>query len=286
MKYLVLGACGMAGHLLAAYFAEQGAEVVGFARRESPACSTLVGDARDAVRLRQVILDVRADVVVNAVGVLNRAVDRHLADGIYLNSFLPHFVAECCDEAGSRFVHISTDCVFSGARGGYVETDVPDAASWYGRSKALGEVVDGAHLTIRTSIVGPELNPRGVGLFHWFMQQRGAVQGYAHVLWTGVTTLELARFLWSLRDAELTGLVHLTNGEPIAKLDLLKQFNAYRRTPVAIRPAEQPASDKSLVTARALPRGYAVPTYAAMAEAQAAWIARHAAWYPWYEVSV
>ncbi|MCI7056328.1 MAG: SDR family oxidoreductase [Selenomonas bovis] len=284
--YLILGACGMAGHMLAAYLSEQGAEVVGFARHESPVCRIVLGDARDEARLRQVITEVHADVVINAIGVLNRAVDRHLANGIYLNSFLPHFAAECCDAVGSQFLHISTDCVFSGRRGGYVETDVPDETSWYGRTKALGEVVDGNHLTIRTSIIGPELNPQGVGLFHWFMQQRGSVAGYAQVAWSGVTTLELAKFIWRLRTEELTGLYHLTNNEKIAKRDLLKLFNAYRSHPVEIRSQEDPVSDKSLCSMREGLSGYAVPSYTQMVEEQAAWIAAHAALYPEYEVRV
>jgi dTDP-4-dehydrorhamnose reductase len=284
--YLILGACGMAGHMLAAYLSEQGAEVVGFARHESPVCRTVLGDARDETRLRQVLAEVHADVVINAIGVLNRAVDRHLANGIYLNSFLPHFAAECCDAVGSRFVHISTDCVFTGARGGYVETDVPDETSWYGRTKALGEVVDSSHLTIRTSIIGPELNAQGVGLFHWFMQQSAPVQGYARVDWSGVTTLELARFVWMLRDAELTGLYHLTNNEKISKLELLRLFDAHRAHPIEISPAEEPVSDKSLRSTREAPGGYTVPSYARMVDEQAEWIAAHAELYPAYEVRV
>ena len=284
MRYLILGCCGMAGHMLGAYLQEQGAEVIGFARRDNHICKTEIGDARDTDRLHQVIVDARADVVVNAIGILNRAVDINIANGIYINSYLPHFAARSAAEAGSMFFHLSTDCVFSGQRGGYNESDLPDEVSWYGRTKALGEVTAGEHgLTIRTSIVGPEINSSGVGLFHWFMQQTDTVQGYREVFWSGVTTLELAKFIWFLRATDYKGLLHLSNNHKISKYNLLSLFNRYRRQQVHIVPVDEPVSDKTLFCTQSV-AGYHVPTYEKMIDDQANWIKSHEELYSMYEV--
>lgn len=137
MKYLILGVNGMAGHMIAEYLQEQGQSVFGFARRESPICPTFVGDACDRTVLSRMLESDNFDYVINCVGKLNQAVDRGLSEGIYLNSVLPHFLAEQLQATEAKLIHISTDCVFNGTRGAYMEHDQPDADSYYGRSKAL-----------------------------------------------------------------------------------------------------------------------------------------------------
>ena len=169
MKYLILGVNGMAGHMVAQYLLEQKHDVTGFAKKESAICKTIIGDACRKDELLDAITADDFDVVVNCIGVLNTAVDKKLSDGIYLNSVFPHFLAEKLENTKSKLIHISTDCVFEGTKGKYTEEDLPDATSYYGRSKALGEVCDNRNLTIRTSIIGPELKENGIGLFHWFM---------------------------------------------------------------------------------------------------------------------
>src|SRR5690606_27782525 len=107
-------------------------------------------------------------------------------------------------------IHISTDCVFSGKKGDYIETDQKDGSSVYAQSKSLGEITGDNILTIRTSIIGPELKNNGIGLFHWFMSQQGQIQGYSNVFWNGVTTLELAKVIHRLINKQMDGLIHIT----------------------------------------------------------------------------
>ena len=111
MKFLVLGSGGMAGHVMALYLKEAGEEVSGLARHIVSVCPTITGNARDEELLSNVI-DGGFDVVINCIGILNKNVDNDLPNGIYINSYLPHFLAKCCDKTGAKLIHISTDCVF------------------------------------------------------------------------------------------------------------------------------------------------------------------------------
>lgn len=276
MRFLILGANGMAGHAAALYLRERGHEVTGFARTPGPACEkTVIGDALDREAVRGAIETQRPDVVVNVIGILNKQVDANPANGIYLNSCLPHELAAYCSAAGCKLIHISTDCVFSGKTGGYTEASVPDETSLYGRSKHLGEVDYGNHLTFRTSIIGPELKAGGVGLFHWFMGQAGTVNGFTRVLWSGVTTIQLAAAIEQAAAENLTGLYHLSNNEKISKYDLLCQWNRRcRARKAAISPVDEPVSDKTLLCTRR-DFSYRVPSYEAMTEELSAWIRRH-----------
>ena len=280
MKYLILGVNGMAGHMIAAYLQEQGQSVLGFARNKSPICPTRVGDIRDQAVLEQLLEADAFDYVINCIGVLNQAVDRNLSEGIYLNSVLPHLLAERLQAKKAKLIHISTDCVFEGTKGHYTEQDWPDAKSYYGRSKALGEVIDDRNLTVRTSIVGPELKPDGIGLLHWFMSQVGTVNGFDRVIWSGVTTLQMAKFI--LQDAEKpqTGLYHLVNNETISKYDLLQMFNQNcRQSLIKINRDSTPRCDKSLLnTYPSVP----VPSYEEMVKELAEWMGRHAELYRQY----
>jgi len=282
MRFLIMGANGMAGHAAALYLRERGHEVAGFAKRTSPVCETVTGDARDREAVARAIREQRPDVVVNCIGVLNARVDENLADGIYLNSFLPHELARRCDEARCKLIHISTDCVFSGKTGAYTEDSVPDETSFYGRTKYLGEVIGGRHLTFRTSIVGPELKDGGVGLFHWFMGQKGPVNGFAGVLWSGVTTIQLAAAVERAAEEDLRGLYQLSNNQKISKYELLRLFGQYcREDRIEILPREEPVNDKTLVCTRR-DFSYRVPDYEAMVMEMAAWIQSHGELYRRY----
>lgn len=168
-----------------------------------------------------------ADVVVNAVGVIKQAPGLDDAiDTVRINALLPHELAAECAETGARLVHVSTDCVFSGRRGGYSEDDLPDPVDFYGRSKLLGELA-GPALTLRTSIIGPELQ-RHASLLDWFLKQpQTSVRGFSNAIYTGITTLEFARLLAEIiiPDPTLRGLYHVAS-EPISKLDLLRKVAA------------------------------------------------------------
>ncbi len=284
MRILVFGANGMAGHMAGTYLREAGHEIIGYSRTPCECCSQWVqGDVLDQRHIRQVLKENKFDAVVNAVGVLNTKVDEDLWEGIYINSAFPHLVAECLKGSEARLIHISTDCVFSGKEGKYAETSQPDADTYYGRSKALGEVKDDKNLTLRTSIIGPELKADGVGLLHWFLNQAGTVSGYQRVIWSGVTTLELAKAIEAAINQNISGLYHLVNNRWIAKYELLKLFNKHMRGgQVEIRPDGRVISDKSLINTRT-DFQYTVPGYEEMIEELAGWMKQHKGLYPLYQ---
>lgn len=272
MKYLILGCNGMAGHMIAKYLIECGHDVIGIARQDSQFCKTMIGDVTDKEFLSTALGEEGYDIVINCVGVLNKAVDARPAAGIYINSVLPHLIAELLSEKRTKLIHISTDCVFSGKKGSYTEEDIPDAESLYGRSKAIGEVIDDKNLTLRTSIIGPELKENGIGLFHWFMKQETEVSGYSKVIWSGVTTLQLAKVIEQIANDNLTGLYHLVNNENINKYELLGLFNQYcREKKIRILEKSDIINDKSLRNNR---KDYIikVPSYKAMIQEMAQWI--------------
>lgn len=272
MKYLILGCNGMAGHMIAKYLIECGHDVTGIARQDSQICKTTIGDVTDKGFLSEALGKESYDIAVNCIGVLNKAVDARPAQGIYINSVLPHLIAELLSEKKTKLIHISTDCVFSGKKGCYTEEDAPDAESLYGRSKAIGEVIDKKNLTLRTSIIGPELKENGIGLFHWFMKQETEVSGYSKVIWSGVTTLQLAKVIEQIASDNLTGLYHLVNNESINKYELLGLFNQYcRKKKIGILEKSDIINDKSLRNSR---KDYIikVPSYEAMIQEMAQWI--------------
>lgn len=281
--FLVLGVNGMAGHLIAQYLKEQGHAVHGFARQESDVCETTIGDATCKEDIRYVLHAQVYDYVINCIGVLNQSVDEHPADGIYLNSVLPHFLAEELANTDTKLIHISTDCVFEGTKGCYSELDIPDATSYYGRSKALGEVIDDRNLTIRTSIIGPELKSNGVGLFHWFMMQSGQIKGYQKVIWSGVTTLQLAKAIAQDCENPQTGLYHLVNNEFISKHNLLELFDRYcRQNHILIHEESFTVSNKTLVNTRS-EQPLQVPSYETMVREMSDWIRNHPDLYQQYK---
>jgi dTDP-4-dehydrorhamnose reductase len=220
----------------------------------------------DDVSRRDVLEKLRPDVVVNAVGVVKQAPE--VADRIAtvrINSLLPHQLAQECQEVGARLVHVSTDCVFSGKRGLYSEDDTPDPVDFYGRSKLLGEVGD-PHLTLRTSIIGPELT-RHSSLLAWFLGQDGqVVRGFARAIYSGVTTVEFAGFLREvvLTAPELSGLYQLSS-DPISKYDLLQLVaDVYGWTGEIVRD-EDFACDRSMTGDRlTAATGYRPPTWPEM----------------------
>jgi len=188
--------------------------------------------------------------VINCVGLT-----KHLPDGnnpasaIAINALLPHKLAEVCDRVGARFIHISTDCVFSGKRGNYLETDFADAEDIYGRTKLLGEVNQVGHLTIRTSIIGHE-NHSKLSLLEWFLSQK-ACKGYARAIFSGLPTVVFARIIKDIiiPNIKLTGLYHVS-AAPIAKYDLLRLIAAIYNHHVDLAIDRDFVIDRSLNSAK------------------------------------
>ena len=247
-KILILGAAGMAGHVIAECLSQKSeCEIIQCAR--SPLTpDTIVLDVTEFSKVEDVLRDEKPDVVVNCVGMLVQASQDRVDQAILVNSYLPHFLSKLGREYGFKLIHISTDCVFSGNRGGYSEDDFRDGDTAYARTKALGEVINDVDLTLRTSIIGPELKQEGTGLLHWFLMQKGDIKGYTKVYWSGVTTLELAKAVDHCIYKGVTGLVNLTMNRKISKYELLVECQkVWNHNKVRIIPDDAPVSDKSLV---------------------------------------
>lgn len=283
MKFLIFGCNGMAGHMISQYLHEQGHEVLGFARRASAYVPSVTGDAEDTVFVRDVIRRGSFDTVVNCIGVLNQEAERNKSRAIFLNGYFPHFLADITSETGTQVVHISTDCVFSGKRGGYTEADICDGETFYDRTKALGELEDGKNLTLRNSIIGPDINPEGIGLLNWFMKQKHEVNGYTKTIWTGQTTLQLARTIEAGAMERAHGLYNMVPDQTISKYELLRLMNRYlRMDEITIHPVAGVNTDKSLIRTR-FDFDWKIPGYETMMEELAAWMRVHAKMYPHYE---
>ncbi|MFC0329319.1 dTDP-4-dehydrorhamnose reductase family protein [Paenibacillus sepulcri] len=277
MKLLIVGGHGMAGHMLVRYFRmERGFEVVYTARSPIHGDEGIFLDAQDGDAVAAVIRKQRPDVIINAVGILNQDAEDHPLTAYTVNGLLPHWLGHLADETDARLIHISSDCVFSGRSGGYRESDITDGTSVYARSKALGELEHSRHLTIRTSIIGPEIRANGIGLLQWFLQQEGTVSGYARVMWNGVTTLELAKAIsYAIARPSIGGLIHLTAGETVSKLTLLKLFREYfNRERLTILPDDEITIDRTLVSTREDWR-YEAPRFAVMIAELAEWMAEN-----------
>ncbi len=283
MKFFVLGCNGMAGHIISLYLQEQGYDVLGFGRKSSAYVKSISGDARDASLLREILNEGKFDTVINCIGILNQFAEQNKALATYLNAYLPHFLAEVTANSDTQVIHMSTDCVFSGKRGEYTEDSFRDGETFYDRSKALGELEDEKNITLRNSIVGPDINPNGIGLLNWFMKQEETVNGYTGAIWTGQTTLQLAKTMEVAAREKAHGLYNMVPDQAISKYDLLRLFNHYlRNDSIRILPVEGVAADKSLKRTR-FDFAYRVPDYDVMVAELAEWIMRHKGMYPHYK---
>ena len=284
MRFLVLGCNGMAGHTISLYLKEQGHEVFGFDLRPSSLIESIAGNAMDAKFIKELIGFNKFDTVINCIGLLNQYAENNKAGATYLNSYFPHFLAQITEGTDTQVIHMSTDCVFSGKRGQYTEDDLRDGTTFYDRSKALGELEDDKNITLRNSIVGPDINPKGIGLLNWFMQQQGEVSGYTGAMWTGQTTLQLAKTMEIAAKEKAHGLFNTVPDRSISKCDLLGLFNKYiRKEKVTIVPVNKMAADKSLKRTR-WEFDYKIPDYEQMVSELADWIYAHKALYPHYNL--
>lgn len=282
MKFLVLGATGMAGHTIAIYLCEQGHDVTTYARTPFPFGNHIMGDVMDAIFLRSLLVDHDFDVVINCIGVLNEACTVYPAQSIWLNSYLPHAIVSLLENRQTKLIHLSTDCVFSGKNAPYYETSIGDGETFYDRTKGLGEIEHNKHLTFRNSIIGPDLKNDGIGLFNWFMQQKGPIHGYTGAIWTGVTTLTLAKAIERAVQEDLTGLYHLVNTTNISKYDLLQLLNKhFMDSNIKILPHRLVNVNKTLMNTRN-DFSFVVPGYEEMIVEMKDWMLQHKDLYPHY----
>ncbi|MGE3680847.1 MAG: dTDP-4-dehydrorhamnose reductase family protein [Bdellovibrionales bacterium] len=229
IKVLILGSSGMLGHALFNRLSED-FEVFGWQRSDkkitlNPHWSerVITGlEMSDTVAVEAKVRKLKPDYVINCMGVIKQFKRTPRAEFVAVNSMWPHTLDAICSHAGVKLIHFSTDCVFDGAKGNYVESDPPSASDDYGLSKYLGEVISGSEaLTLRTSIIGHEIG-RSLSLIDWFLTQRTSVQGFRQAIYTGLPTVEVADFLrrYMHNSWDLKGLYHLCS-HPISKYDLL-----------------------------------------------------------------
>jgi dTDP-4-dehydrorhamnose reductase len=274
VKILVFGGDGMLGHQVAGRFSVANEVVATVRKPPSSEVSRALANCRIVpnveVRISetwvQVLRDVRPDVVVNCVGIVkHRAASTDPIASIEVNSLLPHRLASACASSGARLIHISTDCVFSGERGGYSESDNPDPVDLYGRTKLVGEVSGTNCLTIRTSMIGLELANYS-GLVEWFLRQNGEVRGYRRAIWSGLTTSELARVIETISRAhrEIDGIWHVASA-PISKFDLLEALGRHLGRRNSVVPDESVVINRSLNSERfRMATGYESPPHDVM----------------------
>lgn len=276
MKVMVLGARGMLGHLLTTYLEEGGHDVLAVSRRGTFGRVPIAVDLEDWPALQSQIEIHKPSWIVNAAGFLNDEVDEFSSSAILVNSYLPRKLADTGQMMGFRLITVGSDCVFQGDRGNYIVTDSPDSVTAYGKTKHLGEVSTNRDLTIRTSIIGPEIDPEGRGLLQWFMAQDTEADGWTSAVWTGLTTLELAKVIDAVVSGNLdqAGLWHCVPGNSITKYELLQVMNqTFKNETIRVNSVSGLSHDRSLVNDR--PNAWRVPGYSEMMKELRGWVTEH-----------
>lgn len=285
MKILVLGAGGMAGHVVSLYLREHGHTVDTLSARNKLDNNTKLIDATNKPALEETLSSNQYDSVINCIGLLVKASEERKDLATYLNSHLPHFLENYYRNTTTKVIHLSTDCVFSGKNAPYKEDSSYDGDLFYDRSKALGEIINDKDLTFRMSIIGPDIQQNGTGLFNWFYAQSGDINGFTGSIWSGITTIELARGIHAALEQNITGLYHLVPVENISKYDLLRLFcEIFDRKDINVKPTEGISADKTLFNTRT-DFDFSVKDYSAMINDMKLWIQEHASIYPQYKES-
>jgi dTDP-4-dehydrorhamnose reductase len=277
MNIVILGVSGMLGSTLFRYLSlKEEYQIYGTARSLS-AIEALPAELKNKVNFLDCqnpahFLDwlslVRADVVINCIGIIKQLKEsENPLDSIKINALFPHELAKICKEISARLIHFGTDCVFTGSRGGYDEESLPDATDLYGLTKLLGEVKGENCLTLRTSIIGHELNTHH-SLLDWFLSQSSEVSGYTHAIFSGLPTFEVARVLdqFVLPRKNMQGLYHLS-GDLIDKYSLLTKIKRIYKKDIVIKPYDDFVINRSLNSSRfRLETGYETLSWDKMIE--------------------
>ena len=229
-------------------------------------------DAANIDKIRRIIRNTKPTVIINAIGIIKQLpAAENVVEALTINSILPHKLSEMANDYNSRFITISTDCVFRGEKGNYTEEDTSDAKDLYGKSKNLGEVKTGNCLTLRTSIIGRELSSRH-SLVEWFLGNHGKkVKGYVNAVYSGFPTVVFAGIIANLivKHPNLHGLYHVSS-DPINKYDLLQLINDKFQLKIEIEPDLDYKIDRSLNSSKFRKEtGFAPPEWKEMIEIMA-----------------
>lgn len=264
LKVLVLGSTGLIGHQVFNYLDNNKYQLFNISYRKKLNDQTILCDVRNHDDFVKKIKSISPDIIVNCIGILIKGANENPENAIYINSYMPHMLMKLSDKISCKLIHISTDCVFSGEKTTpYRELDFKDGKDTYAKTKGLGEIVNNKHLTLRTSVIGPELKANGEELFHWFMNQNKEINGYTKAIWSGVTTLILAKAVnWAI-DNKITGLYHVTNNKSIDKFTLLNLIKKYTQKNISIIPFDKKILNKSFIDTRK-ELGFVIPDYEIM----------------------
>jgi len=269
-KIIVLGANGMAGHVVYNYLSSfRKFKVYNTARTQYKDDTIIMRVGTPEVdKVIEFIKKEKIDYVINCIGLLLPACKGNFQEALMINTLFPHILERhfkiFTPYSNTKLIHLSTDCVFSGQKGLYSATDEPDGTGEYATTKIGGEVVNTKDLTIRMSIIGKELKTNGTGLFHWFMKQTGTIKGYTGALWSGMTTLELAKAIERIISTkpELSGLYQLAPDYSISKYDLLKLIQIiWKKHDVTIEPYDGKVCNKILINSRDKGFKYKFPVF-------------------------
>ncbi len=285
LKVLVLGSTGLIGHQVYSYLnATKKYELFNITYRKKLNEKTILCDIRNDKQFLETIREISPDIIINCIGILIKGANLDPENAIFINAFMPHRLKKLADGLGAKLIHISTDCVFSGEKGeSYIEDDLKDGKDTYAKSKGLGEIISENHLTLRTSVIGPELKTDGEELFHWFMSQSGKIDGFTGAIWSGVTTIQLAKAVnWAIQN-KITGLYHVTNNEFISKYDLLCLIKKHFKKSIEINPIIGKNINKSFIDTRK-ERDYTIPNYDTMVEEMKEWVLNNRELYKHYEL--
>ena len=257
MKILIVGANGMIGSAIYKRLHDESSlRVFGGIRNLSdkeffsaPLQENLVdcGDLTNPISVPFILGKIKPEIVINCAGLTKHKKEADIPEvAMPINANMPHQFASACDERGIRFIHISSDCVFSGTKGAYVENDLPDALDLYGRSKALGEVVDGNTITLRTSTIGHELHTK-YGLLEWFLAQEKECLGFSKAIFSGLPSVVFAEVIrdFVLPNPNLRGLYQVS-ADPINKYDLLNLIATIYGKKIEIKQDREFTIDRSL----------------------------------------
>lgn len=243
---LILGSTGLLGSAIYRYLRQNPDYLVFGASRSDPKFKI---DATDPASAINIFNQIQPDIVINCIGIIKQkdAIDDHMW---VVNGRFPHWLAKLCNISGARLIHISTDCVFDGTKGNYVENDPPDSQDIYGNSKAAGEINYGRAITLRTSLIGHE-NGTAFSLLNWFMSQQGSVRGFKNAIFSGLPAVEIAKIIdiYVIPNDDLQGLYHLS-GHPIDKFDLLSIIAKVYGKEIKIIPEYNFNIDRSLSSKR------------------------------------
>jgi dTDP-4-dehydrorhamnose reductase len=255
MRVTVLGASGMAGHVVTKYLKQQGHDVTGITRSQL--------NVENVAQVETFFDLLDTDFVVNCIGLLVKPCADRPDRAAVVNSWLPHYIEHRLKNTQTRLVHLSTDCVFDGSRGNYTETDQQTETNAYGRSKSFGEVNNAKDITFRMSIIGPEIK-NGTGLLHWTVNNSDTtLPGWTNAWWNGITTLELARCInLYINDPKISGVYHLVNNTNyINKYELLCKISQVYQLGKTIVPTKGPKNINKVLIDTRQEFDFAIPDY-------------------------